>query len=626
MKTFFTLIFGLGILVSGYSQNRTLISKELRNKAVKMESPALDAKFINQGSYSVLKADFFPPEEDLVGGSRYDDQANACCQNRIFLYEDGTIGATWTRAMNDAGGYDDRGSGYNYFDGSDWGPFPSSRIEDVRVGWPSYMPWGENGEMVVAHGANGLIISTREDKGTGDWTYSTLQGPVGHEYIIWNRTITSGVDHSRVHSIAVTASTVYSGTPYEGLNGALVYSWSTDGGASWDIENEILDGMTADDYVGFDGDTYNFAEPKGDIIAFTVGESWYDLFLMKSEDGGETFEKTVIWEHPYPLFDPQSPVATDTFYCADGSHHSVIDDNGKVHVVFGINRAISDGTTQSWYPFVDGIAYWNEDMPAFSNNLHALDPYGHPDSELIEDYNLIAWSQDVDGDGEITFVGTSTDAIGLYYVSLSSYPQLVLGDNNELYLVFSSVTETYDNGLQNYRHLWARMSPDLGDSWGEFYDLNSSLAHIFDECVYPSVAPFTDENIYLIYQYDQEPGVSIWGDMDLPTDNSLSVMKVLKADITGVKENKNFIADNDVSQNYPNPFGNTSIVKVNLEKATTLELQVSNLMGQTVYSLTKEASPGMNSLTIDGSKLSDGVYFYTVKAGNSSVTKKMIVD
>ena len=73
---------------------------------------------------------------------------------------------------------------------------------------------------------------------------------------------------------------------------------SMDGGATWEIDNTILNGMSSDEYIGFDGDTYNFAEPKGDIIAFTVGESWYDFFLMKSTDGGSTFLKTPIWEHP----------------------------------------------------------------------------------------------------------------------------------------------------------------------------------------------------------------------------------------------------------------------------------------------------------------------------------------
>ncbi len=142
---------------------------------------------------------------------------------------------------------------------------------------------------------------------------------------------------------------------------------------------------------------------KNDVVAFVVGDSWCDLFLMKSTDGGETFEKTVIWQHPYPLW--QFGTATDTFYCADGSQSLVIDNSGMVHVAFGITRALADAENTYWYPFVDGIAYWNENMPAFSNNVDALNPSGGTGSELIVDYNLIAWTQDVNQNGQLDFVG-----------------------------------------------------------------------------------------------------------------------------------------------------------------------------------------------------------------------------
>jgi hypothetical protein len=299
-----------------------------------------------------------------------------------------------------------------------------------------------------------------------------------------------------------------------------------------------------------------------------------------------------------------------------------------VHVAFGINRSISDGTTMSWYPFVGGIAYWNENMETFSDNLNALNPYGHPDSELIEDYNLIGWTQDVDGDGEVTFEGIGTENLGLYYVGLSSMPQLVLGDNNELYLVYSSVTETYSTGPggANFRHLWFRMSPDGGETWEGFYDLTSDLIHLFDECVYPSCAPYTDENIYLLYQADSEPGVNIWGTGHAPVDNRIVFMTIFKGDITGTNEEKEMITDYEVGQNYPNPFDESTQVNVILEKPASLRLEVTNLTGQKVFESIRDAKPGVNIFTIEAADLPKGIYFYTVKAGNNAVTRKMIVE
>ncbi|MBN2172498.1 MAG: T9SS type A sorting domain-containing protein [Bacteroidales bacterium] len=630
MKQLFILLLVLSIGCFAVSQNRPVLPKELRELSIPKKLSGYENTISQDEIIPAAEAGLFPPEEEQIGDTRYDDQANASTQNRIYLYDDGTIGATWTRAMDDPN-WNSRGTGYNYFDGTEWGDYPEDQIEEEKVGWPSYSPWGENGEIVVSHGSNGLVISTRDVKGTGDWTYSLLQGPPGHEYVIWNRTISGGTDHNMLYTLAVTASTDYSGTPYEGLDGAIVYSMSTNGGITWDIQNTLLEGMTADDYTGFQGDTYTFAEPKDDIVAFVVGESWYDLFLMKSDDGGETFDKTVIWEHPYPFFDIHAPIVTDTFYCADGANSLIIDDDGMVHVAFGINRSICVGTTvndMQWFPFVGGIGYWTEDMDAFSDNLNALNPYGHPDSELIEGYNLIGWTQDVNGDGEITFEGTGTENLGLYYVGLSSMPQLVLGQNNDIYLVYSTLTETYSTGTggANFRHLWLRMSPDGGETWEGFYDLNSDLIHLFDECVYPSCAANSDENIYLVYQVDGTPGVNIWGTLHPVTDNKIVFMKIFKGDVTGTYENGKLNSSFEVSQNYPNPCTTSTQVNVVMRKTATLNLEVSTLTGQVVYRTSRDAGPGLNRFSIDVTDFTAGVYFYTVNTGNEAVTRKLLVE
>jgi hypothetical protein len=96
--------------------------------------------------------------------------------------------------------------------------------------------------------------------------------------------------------------------------------------------------------------------------------------------------------------------------------------------------------------------------------------------------------------------------------------------------------------------------------------------------------------------------------------------------ITSVKENE-IQNISSVSQNYPNPFNQTSTVQVNLEKKANLKLVVSNLLGQQVMTIQRgEVPAGTHQFVIDGSKLGNGVYFYTVTAGNESTTRKMIVE
>jgi hypothetical protein len=83
---------------------------------------------------------------------------------------------------------------------------------------------------------------------------------------------------------------------------------------------------------------------------------------------------------------------------------------------------------------------------------------------------------------------------------------------------------------------------------------------------------------------------------------------------------------NNVSQNFPNPFQSTSEVYVILDKPAELTLEVIDLTGQKVFEMHKsKALPGRNTLIIDGSNLSPGIYFYNIKAEGSSVTRKMIV-
>ncbi|MEZ5196697.1 MAG: hypothetical protein R2764_09930, partial [Bacteroidales bacterium] len=202
MKKLFLLSMILCFVFAGYSQRATP-SKQMRDYAVKRVHPSQHSTVVTQlpvlPSY---KADFVP-EEEVIGMTRYDLQTNTSPQNRFHVYDDGTMGAVWTMGFDDPN-FADRGTGYNYFDGNAWGEQPQERIETIRTGWPSYAPYGENGELVVSHdfGAGSLLYLMRDAKGTGDWSEMTLEGP--GEPISWNRTTTSGINHDIIHTLAIT--------------------------------------------------------------------------------------------------------------------------------------------------------------------------------------------------------------------------------------------------------------------------------------------------------------------------------------------------------------------------------------------------------------------------------------
>lgn len=526
MKKHLILILALFTVLVGFTQNRTVIAKELRNKSLK-DAPAITETGNLKGEvkeFSTTK-DY---EAYIIGNTYYDLQTNVSCQNRMYLYDDGKIGATFTYGLNFLA-FTDRGTGYNYFNGIDWGPFPVQRIESDRTGWPSYSPWGPDGEINVAHysGAaiGGLAIYERPAKGSGAWSSYILHGPITNAELLWPRSTTGDVDHSILHVVALTMPVANGGVVYQGQDGALVYSRSSNGGQTWEVQNSIISGLGSAFYTGFQGDTYEIIANDNNV-SILIGDDWMGLILLKSTDNGNNWTKTTIWDHPYPLWDPNNQFPTDTFYCVDGSHTIAYDNTGKIHVAFGINRAYSDGTTQYWFPLVDGVGYWNEDMSAFSDDMNALSPYGDPGSELIEDYNLIGWMQDVNGNGTLDILGEP----GLYYGGTSSMPQLVIDEQNNVFVIYSSVTETYNNGIQDYRHLWGRGSNNDGQTWGEFVDLNYDLIYIFSECVFPSCSPTSDGNIHLVFQMDNEPGLAVRGDLDPYSENYIEYLKISKSD------------------------------------------------------------------------------------------------
>lgn len=616
MKKILLFLVTLSFGVYMFAQERAVLPKAQRDVAVIKPATLIKDLGNQQGTYvpGTKGAGMF--SEAWVGNTMYDLQTNSSTQNRLYLYGDGTMGTVWNMGL-DPTAFAARGTGYNYYDGTSWGAIPTVRIEPYKTGWPSYAPYGENGEIfVVHHMTDGLAYGIRTDKGTGLWTMAIQEGPPSAVDISWPRGVTTGTNHEFIHFISVTY------TVYLGQTNALLYSRSSDGGASWEVNNHFFEELGPDYYTNIGGDVYEFMEPKNNTLAFLVCDNWTDMALMKSTDNGDNWDKTVIWENPYPLH--VTGEVTDTFYCVDGSHHLAMDNNGLIHVVFGINRTYGDSGGEYWFPGVDGVGYWNENMPTFTNDMDALCPYSDCGySELIEDYNLIGWSQDIDGNGSLDIMD-----IAVYYRGLSSMVQLSIDDQNRLFCVYSSVTEGFNNGSQNYRHIWTRTSPDGGTSWGTFYDLTGDLIYIFDECVFPSITANSDDNIYFAYQADNEPGMHVQGDADPPTDNQIRVMTVLKDDIlNSINENPQVISGSNVSQNYPNPFKSTSIVYVMLDKPASLSLEVTNLIGQVVYSVPEKQYPaGKAELTINAEGLDSGIYFYTVRSGETSVSKKMMIE
>lgn len=619
MKKNLLLVIAVGLVLSLTAQIQPPLKHNRNAEQVLMPAIQGDGDLIGIQQPNHLMANDAILDDPIVMNTRYDLQSNSSNENRIYYYPDGTMGAAAT--MSHLDNFSERGSGYNYFNGTEWGLQPDARIETVRTGWPSYAPCGANGEIIISHqsGTLPLIICKRDTKGTGAWTQTELGPPTGASGMLWPRLVTNGPDHLYVHLICMTSPTGNGGVMYEGLDGALVYNRSLDGGATWDGW-QLLDGMTSAEYLAFSGDSYAWANPRGNTLCFTTGDNWYDQFIMKSTDNGDNWTKTVIWDCPFDLWEGGD--STGRFNCSDGCSSVALDLNGNAHVLFGYQTASGDEAgSKYWVPWTDGLVYWNETMSELPQEMDW--------DELYASGNMIGWVQDTN-----VWHAAATE-LAYYYNSMTSYPTIVADDWGNLFALWSGVTTLRDQYSYLLRHIFARASTDNGQTWRDtIVDLTGDFLYTWSECVFPSASPTSTDHLYIIMMADLEAGLQFYGSQGAQgqtatTQNDMTILTPLKVDIIvpGVGVNEQQPPVLQVSQNSPNPFRNSSVVYVNLTKPGELSMEISSITGQNILTISKgTVSSGNHQFLIDGSQFSAGIYCYTVKTTNGSVTRKMVVE
>lgn len=86
------------------------------------------------------------------------------------------------------------------------------------------------------------------------------------------------------------------------------------------------------------------------------------------------------------------------------------------------------------------------------------------------------------------------------------------------------------------------------------------------------------------------------------------------------------VKDYNLSQNYPNPFNPITTIYYQIPKGEKVTLKVYDILGNEVSTLVEEyKEKGRYTATFDGSKLSSGVYIYSLVAGEYKKTNKMML-
>lgn len=207
--------------------------------------------------------------------------------------------------------------------------------------------------------------------------------------------------------------------------------------------------------------------------------------------------------------------------------------------------------------------------------------------------------------GGANYVGTFTTD-GTVPVELSSFSALI--KNKSVILVWHTATEVNNYGFE----IEKRQSSIANSQWSKVgFVKGNGNSNSAKEYSFADNSATTGKYIYRLKQIDNdgkyEYSKEVEVDLGKPTTFALN-------------------------QNYPNPFNPTTVISYQLPANSYVTLKVYNAIGTEVTTLVneyKEAGSYTYELGSANSgknyKLSSGIYFYTLRAGDFVQTKKMIL-
>lgn len=137
-----------------------------------------------------------------------------------------------------------------------------------------------------------------------------------------------------------------------------------------------------------------------------------------------------------------------------------------------------------------------------------------------------------------------------------------------------------------------------------------------------SIAKQTDGKIILIGG-SKFPGTNNWDFMTLRFYENPEVF-------TSIEDEENFPTEFSLKQNYPNPFNPATSIRYTIGSRQFVQLKVYDILGNEIATLVDEEKPAGNyeiefNPVYSIKNPASGIYFYQLKAGDYTQTKKMIL-
>lgn len=559
----------------------------------------------------------------IVGTSCYDLQSNNSVGRTIINHGDGTLSFVWTADNSCATGFANRGSAYNYWNGSSllYPAGVNARIETFRTGFTQIAVLGNGGEVMMAHKGlpYGFITLKNGAKGTGTWTIADAHASdtVGGEMSLWARIATGGSDGNSIHLI----SNYFTTPVINGMTTPMVYSRSTDAGVTWDQTSVMLPFYDTTRYLQGGAEDYSIDADLNTVAIVHAGLG-EDVVMWKSTDNGTTFTRHFVDSFAFaPNIDTKGqPGDMDT--TSDGTSTVVLAPNGTAHVAWATVRVEPGG----FYPEDKELCYWNDVA-----KKKIVIPITVADVDATMNGGNNTGVYDVGTGSALSFNPAALTPPNSRYGAKAflSQPSIAV-ENNNVFIVFSLITDGDSTGDgRSFRDIWVVASSDGGATFGAVQNVTCSAQ---EEEYYTSLAKKVDNYLHILYQADIEPGNSFYN-LQAISAGEIRYAVIDKAKVlagtascsasSGVNEISNSVFS--IGGNYPNPASGITNFDVTMKQNATISFDIYNNVGQQVFSTTKKLSAGSHTLSVDASTFASGLYFYTIKSGDAAASGKMTV-
>jgi hypothetical protein len=351
------------------------------------------------------------------------------------------------------------------------------------------------------------------------------------------------------------------------------------------------------------------------LLASEVG----DVFFMESTDNGSTFGS------PLKIFDADVSPSGDSLGCLRGL--SIVYQGNNPCIVFETPRLSATG----WWPTLNcKMRFWSKSLPGSDPNRSIV----IVDTNNTPFYSFYIPTSNTTYDVWATYsrpsIGRSITGDGLFVTFMSPAG---LGNSSDG-TIFGGVDTT------NYMANYILYSENGGASWFapkritpiDTTTVGGSYTKM-KEYINPSVSPFNDNDannwyMNMVVIEDSIPGTYLYHTNNGEPRSKQLFMRIKLPRTVGINNISGEIPEKyAMKQNYPNPFNPVTSIRFSLPKVSVVTLKVYDITGKLVSTLVNNetVSVGEKEVRFDASNLSSGVYFYSIKAGDFSDTRKMVV-